>query len=96
MPTIKKRGRTVKQQTPEEEFRSIAHQVSDMAAPHKKNLTIIAIVVVAVLIVALGYRFMRSQQEQKAAPLVASASNAYNAVRDYGRALELFRSVQKQ
>ena len=99
MPTIKKRGRTVKQQTPEEEFRSIAHQVSDLAAAHKKNLIIAAAVVVVVLIAAAGYRLMRSQQEQKAAPLVAIAYSYYSedaGAPNYAKALDLFLDVQKQ
>ncbi len=99
MPTIKKRGRTVKQQTPEEEFKSIARQVSDLAAAHKKNLVIVAAVIVAVLAIAGGYRLMRSQQEQKAAPLLASAYGSYGAetgAPNYEKALDLFRQVQRQ
>ncbi len=99
MPTIKKRGRTAKQQTPEEEFRSIAHQVSDLAAEHKKNLTIIAAVIAVVLVFVGGYRLMRAQQEQKAAPLLAAAYTMYNAeagAPDYAKAVTLFRDIQKQ
>ncbi len=99
MPTIKKRGRAEKQQTPEDEFRSIARQVADLAAANKQILTIVTAVVAVVVIVVAGYRFMRSQQEQKAAPLVANAYGYYSPLQgetDYSRALDLFRKAQSE
>jgi len=56
--------------------------------------------VAVVAVIAAGYTFMRSQQEQKAAPLVAAAYELYNPASvtdaDYGKALTLFRDIQKK
>jgi tetratricopeptide (TPR) repeat protein len=99
MPTIKKRGYAAKRQ-PEEEIRTLAHKVSGFAAAHRKNFTVVFSILAGVLILAAGYRLTRSLQEQRAAPLVASAYGYYSPAQglgpDYARALELFRTVQKQ
>ncbi len=99
MPTIKKRKSAVKTE-PQQEIRTIAHHISDYVAAHRKNFTIILSVCAAVLIVIAGYSLMRSSQEQKAAPLAAAAYEAYTAAQnsnqDYTKALEMYRSVQKQ
>jgi tetratricopeptide (TPR) repeat protein len=99
MPKIKKRGYDAKRQ-PEQEIRTLAHKVSEFAAARRKNLTIVVSILAAVLILAAGYWLIRSMQEQKAAPLVASAYEYYSptqgAVPDYAKALDLFRDVQKK
>jgi len=100
MPTIKKRGNAAKKRQPEQEIRTLAHNASEFMAAHRKNFTIIVTAFAAVLIIVAGLRFMRSLQEQKATPLVASAYGYYSpsqgAGADFAKALDLFRSVQKQ
>ena len=100
MPTIKKRGNAAKKRQPEQEIRTLAHNVSEFMAAHRKNFTVIIAALAAVLIIVAGLRIMRSVQEQKAAPLVASAYGYYSSSRgtdaDFAKALDLFRSVQKQ
>jgi tetratricopeptide (TPR) repeat protein len=99
MPRIKKRGYAAKKQ-PEQEIRTLAHNMSEFMAAHRKNITIIISALAAVLILAAGFRIMRSLQEQKAAPMVSSAYGYYSPMQgvsaDYAKALDLFRNVQKQ
>jgi tetratricopeptide (TPR) repeat protein len=100
MPTIKKRGYAAKNRQPEQEIRTLAHNASEFMAAHRKNFTIIVAAFAAVLIIVAGLRLMRSMQEQKATLLVAAAYGYYSpsqgAGADFARALDLFRSVQKQ
>ncbi len=100
MPTIKKRGNAAKKRQPEQEIRTLAHNASEFMAAHRKNFTIVVAAFAAVLIIVAGLRFMRSMQEQKATPLVASAYSYYSPVQgtgaDFVKALDLFRSVRKQ
>ncbi len=99
MPTIKKRGYATKKQ-PEQEIVTIANKFSAFTAANRKVLTIGAWALVAILVLGGGYSLMRSMREQKAAPLVASAYEQYSpdrgAAPDYAKALDLFRSAQKQ
>ncbi len=98
MPTIKKRGYAKKQQ-PEQEIVTIAHRVSDLASQYRKPVLIVTTVIVALLLITGVYSLTRSMKEQKAAPLFASAYGAYSAstgaAPNYARALELFRTVNK-
>ena len=100
MPTIKKRGNAAKKREPEQEIRSLAHNASEFMAAHRKNFTIIVAAFAIVLIIVAGLRLMRSMQEQKATPMVASAYGYYSPSQgtgaDYTKALELFRSVRNQ
>ena len=100
MPTIKKRGNATKKREPEQEIRTLAHNASEFMTAHKRNFTIIVAVFAAVLIIVAVLGFMRSMQEQKATPLVAAAYGYYSPLQgtgaDFARALDLFRSVQKQ
>ena len=100
MPKIKKRDNAAKKREPEQEIRTLAHNASEFMAAHKKNFTIIISACAAVLILAAGYWLMRSMQEQKATPLVASAYGYYSPTQgtgsDFAKALDLFRSVRKQ
>lgn len=98
MPTIKKRGQIVTNQA--EEMRSIAHHIAAFLEIYKKQLVIAASVIAAVLVIGAGYLIMRSQQEQKAAPLLAAAYEQYRPAggmtADYQKALTLFRDVQNK
>ncbi len=100
MPTIKKRGSASKRQQPEQEIQLLAHKLSDFAAANRKILSIILAALAAILILAAGYWLRLSLQEQKAAPLVASAYELYSPVTaaspDYAKALDLYREVQKK
>ncbi|HTP04403.1 MAG TPA: tetratricopeptide repeat protein [Nitrospirota bacterium] len=99
MPTIKKRGPAVKKQ-PEQEILTIAHTISAFVSTYKKQFTIAVSTLVALLVIIAGYWLMKSLEEQKAAPLVATAYEYYSpaagATVDYGKALLLFREVQKK
>lgn len=100
MPTIKKRVNGAKKRQPEQEIQTLAHNASEFMAAHRKKFTVIAAAFAAVLIIVGGLRFTRSVQEQKAAPLVASAYSYYSPPQgtgtDFAKALDLFRIVQKQ
>ena len=99
MPTIKKRGTAAKKQ-PEQEILTIAHQVSAFVSSYKKQFTIAASSLVAILVIIAGYSFMKSMEEQKAAPLVAAAYEYYSPAAgskvDYDKALSLYREVQNK
>lgn len=99
MPTIKKRGYAAPKQ-PEQEIITIAHIVSDFLAKYRKQFTVIVSVLTAIIVLWAGYAMMRSHQEQKAGPLVAAAYEVYSpasgATGDYGKALGLFRDIQKK
>lgn len=98
MPTIKKRSSAPKIQS-EQQITTIAHHVSAFLSMYKRQFTIAASVVAAVLVIVAGYALVRSQQEQKAAPLVASAYEFYNpsaGAADYQKALAAFREVRQK
>ena len=99
MPTIKKRGSAVKKQ-PEQEILTLAHTISSFVSSYKKQFTIAVSALVALLVIIAGYWLMKSLEEQKAAPLVATAYEYYNPAAgtnvDYNKALSLFREVQKK
>jgi tetratricopeptide (TPR) repeat protein len=99
MPTIKKRGSAVKKQT-EQEILTIAHTVSAFVSSYKKQFTIAVSSLVAILVIIAGYWLVKSLEEQKAAPLVATAYEYYSPAAganvDYSKALSLFREVQKK
>lgn len=101
MPTIKKRGYAAKKkQQPGQEIVTAANKVSEIARANRKPLTIAGSVIAAVLIIAGLVSLMRSMQEEKAAPLLASAYEIYSPSKgtppDYTKALELFRDVNKR
>jgi tetratricopeptide (TPR) repeat protein len=99
MPTIKKKGFAVKKQS-EQEILTIAHTVSAFVSSYKKQFTIAVSALVALLVIIAGYWLMKSQEEQKAAPLVSAAYEYYSPAAgtnvDYDKALSLFREVQKK
>ena len=99
MPTIKKRGSAAPSQ-PEQEIVTIAHIVSGFLAKYRKQFTIAVSVLAVIIVFWAGSAMMRSQQEQKAGPLVAAAYEVYSPANgtagNYGKALELFRDIQKK
>jgi tetratricopeptide (TPR) repeat protein len=99
MPTIKKRSNAAPQKS-EQEIVTLAHVVTAFLAKYRRQFTIAASAVAAVLVLAAGYSLMKYQQEQKAAPLVAAAYEQFNpangAPGNYQKALEQFRGVQKK
>ncbi|HUI66701.1 MAG TPA: tetratricopeptide repeat protein [Nitrospirota bacterium] len=99
MPTIKKRGSAAKKQ-PEQEIVTIAHKISAFVSSYKKQFTIAVSTLVAILLIIAGYWLKKSLDEQKAAPLVATAYEYYSPAAganvDYGKALSLFREVQNK
>ncbi len=99
MPIIKKRVSGTKKQ-PEQEILTFAHRISAFVSAYKKQFSIGASSLAVILAIIAGYWLMRSLEENKAAPLVAAAYEYYapasGANADYGRALTLFRDVQKK
>jgi tetratricopeptide (TPR) repeat protein len=99
MLTIKKRGYAAPKQ-PEQEIVTIAHIISSFLAKYKRQFTIAGAAFAAVVVLAGGYALVRAQQEQKAEPLVAAAYEVFSpsngAPGDYGKALDLYRDIQKK
>jgi tetratricopeptide (TPR) repeat protein len=99
MQTIKKKGYAAPKQ-PEQEIITIAHIVSDFLAKYRKQFTVSVSVLAVIIVLWAGFALMRSQQEQKAGPLVAAAYEIYSpangAAGDYAKALELYRGIQKK
>jgi tetratricopeptide (TPR) repeat protein len=97
MPTIKKKGHVVQTHT-EQGIMTIAHHIGAFVETYKKNLVLFAFLCMAVLALAAGYLVTRYLQEQKAAPLLAAAYDAYRpfggTTADFDKALALFRGVQ--
>ena len=99
MLTIKKKAK-VSKQTQEQQIATITHKVTNVLSAYKKLLVIAASVLVALLVIVGGYSLIRSADERKASPLLAAAYEYYtpsaSSKVDYGKALELFRGVQKK
>jgi tetratricopeptide (TPR) repeat protein len=99
MARIKKRGETASKQ-PEQEIMTLARMSSEFIAKHRQKFTIAAVAVAAVLVLIAGYAFMKSEQDLQASTLMAASYNYYSpangAIADYGKALELFRDIQKK
>lgn len=99
MQKIKKRGNASKHPQ-EQQIVTLMNKVTDVLTRYQKQLYLAAAVLFATLVIAGGYSLVRSQQEQKAGPLVSSAYEFYNSTGvsapDYKKALELFRDVQKK
>jgi len=99
MPTIKKRGYAAPKQ-PEQEIVTIAHHVTAFLSKYRRQVIISVSAVAAVLVLAAGYSIIRSQQESKAAPLVAAAYEKFSpssgAAGNYQEALGLFRDIHKK
>ncbi len=99
MLRIKKKGLDVKNRQ-EQEITTIVRRVTDVLSAYRKQLLITASILAALLVIAGGYTIMRSADERKAGPLIVAAYEFYSpsdlSTADYGKALELFRSVQKK
>ena len=99
MHVIKKKGSATNKQ-PEQEIVSIAHTISSFISPYKKQVTIALLSLAALIAVIAGYWLIKHLDEQKAAPLLASAYEYYSPAAgtnvDYGKAMALFGDVQKK
>ena len=99
MLKIKKKVNASKQ-TQEQQIVTLMHKVTVVLKRYQSKITLVAAALAALLVIAVGYTFIRSQQEQKAGPLLSSAYEVYSAsggsAADYQKALELFRDVQKK
>ena len=99
MLTIKKKAKVTKQ-TQEQQIATITHKATNILSAYKKQVVIAASVLVALLVIAGGYSILRAADERQASPLLAVAYEYYNpsgsSSADYGKALELFRGVQKK
>ncbi len=99
MLTIKKKG-VFANQTQDQKIKTITLRANEFVDAYSKKLVIAASVVVAILVIGGGYMIKKSVDERKAGPLLAIAIEAYSpqdaSTADYGKALELFRSVQQK
>jgi len=99
MHIIKKKGYTTTKQ-PEQEILSIAHTISSFVSSYKKQFMITLSSLAALLAIIAGYWLIKYMDEQKAAPLVATAYEYYSPTAgtnaDYVKAISLFRDVQKK
>jgi len=99
MPTIKKRSGAVKIQQ-EQEIVTLAHKIKNLMAEYRKFIQIAAVAIALVIVVFAGFSLRRSAQEKEATPLVAIAYEYYSSSTgtnmNYGKALDLFRDVQKK
>ena len=98
MHTIKKKGSATSNQT-EPQLMTITNKALDLVSLHQKNLMLAAAVLVAVLVIAAGYTLFQSSNDKKASALLAVAQGTYQdkagAAPDYAKALEQYRTVQK-
>jgi tetratricopeptide (TPR) repeat protein len=98
MPKIKKKAKALMQ--PEDEIRSIAHNVSDYYQVYQKQFNVAITVIVLALAVTLIYSFVRSANEKKASQMLSAAYDAYNpgggAPANYPQALQRFQDIVKQ
>jgi tetratricopeptide (TPR) repeat protein len=96
---IKKKGSATSRQT-EPQLMTIANKAVDLVTLHQKNLTIVAAVIAAVLVIAAGYTLFQSSNDKKASVLLAAAQAFYQeqagVAPDYAKALEQYREVQKK
>jgi tetratricopeptide (TPR) repeat protein len=99
MLTIKKKARVAKQ-TQEQEIATIMHKVTSVLSAYRQQVIIAVSLLAALLVIAGGYSIMRSADEGKAGSLLSTAYESYSSSGDspvvYGKALELFRGVQKK
>jgi tetratricopeptide (TPR) repeat protein len=99
MPKIKKRSAGIKIDQ-EQEIVTLAHKVSHLMEGYQKPLQAVAVLIAVMIVLYAGYSIVRSNQDDKAGPLVAAAYEQYNpssgAGGDVRKALDLFRDVQKK
>lgn len=99
MPIVKKRSFASRKQ-PDREFGSRESMFSSFFSKNRRSIVIITAVLAALIVIVSAYSLKRSMDEQRAAPLLASAYDVYSraggSAAEYSRALELFRAVQKQ
>ncbi len=98
MPKIKKKAKALMQ--PEDEIKSIVHNVSDYYQAYQKQFNLAITVIVLVLAVTLIYSFVRSGNEKKASQMLSAAHDASNpgggAPANYPVALQRFQDIVKQ
>lgn len=98
MPKIKKKAKSLMQ--PEDEIKSIAHNVSDYYQIYQKQFNLAIAVIVLALAVTLVYSLVRSSNEKKASQMMSAAYDVYNpgggAPANYPQALQRFQDVVKQ
>ena len=99
MFAIKKKGQDARN-NPQEEIATIMHKVGNALSAYKQQVVIGASILAVLLVLVAGYRLLRSSDERKSGPpllaaLVTFTTSAESAP-DYGKALEMFRAVQKQ
>lgn len=98
MPKIKKKAKALMQ--PEDEIKSIAHNVSDYYQVYQKQFNLAIAVIVLALAVTLVYSFVRSGNEKKAGQMLSAAYDASNpgggAPANYPLALQRYQDIVKQ
>jgi tetratricopeptide (TPR) repeat protein len=99
MLKIKKKTYVTKQ-TQEQEVATIMNKVTSVLTAYRKQVVIAVSLIIALLVIIGGYSIMRSADDRKAQALLSTAYESYSTAgsmpADYGKALELFRSIQKK
>ncbi len=97
---ISRKKKDVAKHNHEQGIETIMHRITDLLTRYQKQAAAVAAVVVVLLLVIAVTTYMRSQNERSAAPMVAVAYEVYSpgnqSAPDYGRALGMFREVQKK
>lgn len=98
MPKIKKKAKSLMQ--PQDEIKSMAHNVSDYYQIYQKQFNLAITVIVLALAVTVVYSFVRSGNEKKAGQMLSAGYDAYNpgggAPANYPQALQRFQDIVKQ
>ena len=98
MPKIKKKAKALMQ--PQDEIKSMAHNVSDYYQVYQKQFNLAIMVIVLALAVTVVYSFVQSGNEKKASQMLSAAYDAYNpgggAPANYPQALQRFQAIVKQ
>jgi tetratricopeptide (TPR) repeat protein len=97
MLTIKKKSHVTKP-AQGQEIETIMHKVTAVLTAYRKQVVIAGSLIIALLVIIGGYSMIRSADDRKAQALLSTAYESYSTAgsvqADYGKALELFRSVQ--
>jgi len=99
MAKIKKKN-TKTVLTPEEEFKSITHTISDYYEAYRQQVNVALMLIALVLIVFTVYSLVQAGNEKKAGQLFAAAYDVYapgdGSPANYPLALQQFQDVVKQ
>ena len=98
MPVIKKRSKQSRNYSATE-IKGLTHELSEFLAPYKKRIMSVLLFLVAAAVLTGSYLFLQYSWDKKASPLLNEAYEYYSPASgvpaDYAKALELYRTIQK-